>query len=208
MREAKLLADALLVRVDRFGRDGQVLTDLRRRKPLGNHLEHRLLAVGEPLEAGALFGVAIASGQPAGERTGGGGLHVHVAGGDGAHGIDQFAIGHRLEQVSARAGFEQRDEMFVFRVHGEHQHPTRHRFTRRRCAQRVRLVQLARGRESIHIGHGEIHHDHVRIDAFGEGERLPASAAFANDRDVLRGRQHGFESSANNLVVIHQYDTN
>ena len=142
------------------------------------------------------------------ERAGRRGLHVDIACRNRAYRVDEFTIGDGLEQVSAGARFEQRHQMFVFGVHGEHEHAPRHFAIGVGRADGIELLQLARGGQSVHIRHGQVHDQHVRIEPLGQGQRITTRAAFADYRDVLGSGQYGLEAGANDLVIIHQHDAN
>src|SRR6185369_13285423 len=123
VREAELLGDALLVRLDRLRADEQLLADLGRREAAGDVDEHVALTLGERLVLCALVGVLAALRDLARERARGARLYVAVARGDGAHGIGELAVGRVLHEVARRAGLEKVDEELVLGVHRQDEHP-------------------------------------------------------------------------------------
>src|SRR6185369_9793738 len=123
VREAELLRDALLVRLDRLRADEQLLTDLGRREAAGDVDQHVALTLGERLVLRPLVGVLAAPRDLPRQGARGARLHVAVPRGDGAHGIGELAVGRVLHEIARRAGLEEVDEELVLRVHREDEYP-------------------------------------------------------------------------------------
>src|SRR5579863_8065265 len=97
MRDADLVLDALLVRIDRLGVDGQLFTDLRRRVSLGDEAQHVALALSQALEAIDISLVRNAA-QRSGEDSRGRRAHEHVAARNRADGRHELPISRVLAE--------------------------------------------------------------------------------------------------------------
>ena len=69
-----------------------------------------------------------------------------------------------------------------------------------------RREDLPGGPEAVHQRHGDIHHDHVRLQLRGEGHRFATIVGFAHDGDGGIVPQQGTKALPHNQVVIDEQD--
>jgi hypothetical protein len=72
----------------------------------------------------------------------------------------------------------------------------------------VRLLDGRDGLEAAHLGHEQVHQDHVRHQAVGGGNALAAVLGLADDVEVLQQLQESPEPTADDGVIVHQQDAN
>ena len=60
-------------------------------------------------------------------------------------------------------------------------------------------------RGAVHVGHRQIHHDHVGLEALGHHDRFATGLRFTDDLDVLRDTEHRLEPGANDGVVVGEH---
>src|SRR5689334_14874801 len=198
VRETQLLMDSLLISVHGFRADVKPLADLGSREALCDETKDILLALCELVESLAidLFGVLFRQvlREDARRRR----PDIDVAVRDRSHRIDQLAVSRALHQIPGGTRLHERHEVILLSVHGEHEN----------LRGNALLHDLLRRSGAIEIGHGQVHHHDVRLEALGQRDRLIAVLGLANHLDVLGRAQHRLESGAHDRMVIGQNHSN
>src|SRR5918998_3499880 len=97
---------------------------------------------------------------------------------DGAREILGFRV---LQQVALRAGLDALEDVLVFLVAREDNDR----------GLRQKIPELACGADAVHLGHGDIHQDHVRLFLAAQRDALLAVVGYA---DHLQAGQHVHEA--------------
>src|SRR5918996_1113478 len=180
----------------RFG-DDQPLGDLAVRESARHECEHLALAWRESLEHGCRRFERIGAGgevldQPARDR----GREQGVAAVDDADRLQKLLARGVFEEESGGAGTQGAEDVLVEVEGREHEHARR------------RLVSCAReprgALDAVHLGHGDVHEDHVRPQLACPLDRLGAVARLADDLKVVLRLQEEPEAGPDELLVIDQ----
>ena len=103
-----------------------------------------------------------------------------------------------FEQIAQRAGLDGRKDLVVGGKAGQHQDA--HAGWLRR--------DLPCGFDAIHLGHHQVHQDHVGVQRLSLGDGLGSVARLADHLDVALGREQRADAFADDGVVVNNHNSN
>ncbi len=150
--KAQLVHDIGPVPFHGFRADAQHVGNFPAGISFGRQFQHFPLPLGQGVPGSFLFHFLPAFQVSFHDFFSNSGADVHFIGQDHVNRLDQFFLGGIFQTVSGHPGFKAFQHKIIFIVNGQGQDPD------------VRQVplDLLDGRQSVHPGHGQIHHDQVR----------------------------------------------
>src|SRR5690554_2747956 len=123
-------------------------------------------------------------------------IQAHLAPGRGAHGLEQLVGPRLLQHVAAGAGLHHVDDQAVLQHarEGHHLH--------------VGMVAAdgARGVHTVHDGHQQVHHHHVRLQLLDLGQRFLTVGGLAHDLQVVLQIERQAQAAPDDGVIVDQQD--
>ena len=195
---AELGQEAPDVRLHRRLGHEQRRADLGVRRAARDLQQHRVLAVGQRLQARVRRRAREAVGDLLEQPPRGAGRDDGVAGRHRADRGEQLLRLGVLEQEAARAGADGREDVLVEVEGREHHH------ARRRVA--VALDEVGGRGDAVEAGHADVHEDDVRGRDAERLQRVAAVAGLAHDGHVGLGVDDEPEACAHERLVVDEED--
>ena len=117
---------------------------------------------------------------------------------DGLDGGDQLSGIHGLEQIAAGARPDGVEHVLLLPVHGQGDD----------AGGRGLAHDLADGFHAVHVGHDDVHQDHVRLRRARQRHRLGAVLGFGHHREAAQPLAQLAQALAHQGVVIGDQDPN
>gem|GEM_PF-7060697 len=190
------MLDVGAVRFDGSYRDRQFGGDLGVGVSEGKAAENFDFSWGEPRGRWTEFGSGSGGGlsqQCRSQRW----VDVSFAGGDGAHGEDEFDVGRFLDDVPARAGIEGLAEVGDVVVHGEDEY----------SGVGADAEDSGDGGKAAFSGKPEVDNEDVGCFCFGDRHRFVCGAGFSDHIDVRFVDEEALQSCAEEGVVVTERDS-
>jgi hypothetical protein len=122
------------------------------------------------------------------------GAEVLLSGGDRPHRAREVRLDRALEDVPLDAGVQRVLHVLFVGVHAQDQD----------ARAGPLLQQLDRRMQPVHLRHGHVHHDNVRVQLLGKGNGVHAIAGLADDNDLPIVFEDPPESLPHERVIVNE----
>jgi hypothetical protein len=113
------------------------------------------------------------------------------------HRLKDLLLGGVLEDITRRPSLQCLQQVIGVLVHRHHED----------ADLGMPLLDLARGRQPIHLRHAHVHQEHVRPQTRAHQQRLPAVGSLTYNLDVGLIEEHIFEPFAGEVVVVDHHES-